>query len=158
MNLTNGKISPSGFKAVGNFKDGIAFVIPEGFDVQKSILNRAQLYLPNTPYNQIYGTTAATNKSNTKKRGKLINTIAQQIKTVDPFKSVNFGLLMNTDDVLLINKPVSAFYVDAAKKEIKNLGNRALTDMEAKDVLLKITRENRVYGLNEMLDEDEWNY
>ena len=65
---------------------------------------------------------------------------------------------MNTDDVLLINKPVSAFYVDAAKKEIKNLGNRALTDMEAKDVLLKITRENRVYGLNEMLDEDEWNY
>ena len=158
LNLTNGKISPSGFKAVGNFKDGIAFVIPEGFDVQKSILNRAQLYLPNTPYNQIYGTTAATNKSNTKKRGKLINTIAQQTQTVDPFKSVNFGLLMNTDDVLLINKPVSAFYVDAAKKEIKNLGNRALTDMEAKDVLLKITRENRVYGLNEMLDEDEWNY
>ena len=158
LNLTNGKISPSGFKAVGNFKDGIAFVIPEGFDVQKSILNRAQLYLPNTPYNQIYGTTAATNNSNTKKTGKLINTIAQQTQTVDPFKSVNFGLLMNTDDVLLIKKPVSAFYVDAAKKEIKKLGNRALTDMEAKDVLLKITRENRVYGLNEMLDEDEWNY
>ena len=158
LNLTNGKISAIGFKGVYNFNEGIAFVIPEGFDVQKSILNRAQLYLPNTPYNQIYGTTAATNNSNTKKRGKLINTIAQQIKTVDPFKSVNFGLLMNTDDVLLINKPVSAFYVDAAKKEIKNLGNRALTDMEAKDVLLKITRENRVYGLNEMLDEDEWNY
>ena len=43
-------------------------------------------------------------------------------------------------------------------EQLKKRGNRKLTEAEKKNILLDITKENRSYDLNSVLDEDEWNY
>lgn len=155
LNLSNNKVSPNGFKTVHNFKNGVAFVIPEGFAASDNIVNKAQLYAPNTPYSTIYGQKKEADAKN--KRGKA-NDKKQESNEVVPSKSEKFGLLINTDDALLLTRPVSVLYKDRVVEELKNRVNKPLTEAEAKSVLLKVTQENRVYGLNELLDEDEWNY
>ena len=96
-------------------------------------LNRAQVFEPNTPKTTIY----AWDMSN----------------------SVNaFGYIINTDDVILMDLPVSTLYMDAVVKEIEKRGVRTLSSAEKKNILLDVTRENRSYDLNSILNEDEWNY
>ena len=69
-----------------------------------------------------------------------------------------FGYLVNTNDVVLFDLPVSTTYVELVMEQLKKRGNRKLTEAEKKNILLDITKENRSYDLNSVLDEDEWNY
>jgi len=132
-NMASNRLSASGFKAVSNFLNGVAHVAPVGMIVDDTPLNRAQMFAPNTP--------KAT------------------IDALDMSKSKgSFGYLLNTNDVLLIDIPVSTLYKDIVVKEIEKLGGRALTATEKKNLLLDITRENRSYDLKSTLSDEEWNY
>ena len=116
-----------------NFVKGIALVVPEGFTLADTQVNRAQVYAPN-----------ASQK-----------TIAE----VDVSKWVgSFGYLLGTDDVLLLDEPVSTMYRDKVAEAIIARGYRTLTAGEKKSILLEVTRENRCYDLRSVLSEDEWNY
>ena len=81
------------------------------------------------------------------------------ITTLDISKCTeSFGYLLNTNDILLIDLPVSTIYKENVVKEIEKRGNRKLTQTEKKKILLDVTKENRSYELNSVLSEDEWNY
>lgn len=133
MNLSTNRLSSTGYKAVSNFVNGIAHVAPLGMKVDDTQVNRAQMFAPNT--------SKAT------------------LDTLDMAKSTGaFGYLLNTEDVLLVDFPVSTMYKNYIIKEIEKRGGRALTETEKKNVLLEATRENRSYDLKSTLSEDEWNY
>ena len=133
MNLTTNKVSAQGYKSASNFTDGIALVAPAGMKVEDTQVNRAQMYAPNTP--------------------------KTTLDKLDITKSTDsFGYLLNKDDVLLIDLPVSTLYKDKIAKEIEKRGGKALTETEKKNILLETTRENRSYDLESTLSEDEWNY
>lgn len=133
MNTLTNKLSKQGYKTVGNFKNGIALVLPSNMRVSDTQVNRAQLFVPNTA--------KAT------------------IDTLDISKNTsNFGYLLTTDDVLLFDIPVSILYKDKVIEEIQKRGGDALTESEKKNIILNVTRENRSYGLKEILGEEEWNY
>ena len=87
------------------------------------------------------------------------NTAKATIDTLTISKYIgSFGYLLNTDDVLLFDIPVSTLYKDKVIEEIQKRGGDALTESEKKNILLNVTRENRSYGLKEILGEEEWNY
>lgn len=133
MNLTTDMLAQKGYKTVTNFTDGIAHVAPSDMKVEDTQVNRAQMFVPNTP--------KAT------------------IDALDMAKSANaFGYLINTDDVLLIDIPVSALYRDAVVRELNTLRGAIPTETEKKNILLKVTRENRSYDLQSTIGEDEWNF
>lgn len=132
-NLVTKLLSSNGYKAVSNFINGIAHVAPLEMKVSDTPLNRAQLFAPNTPK----ATIDAANLSK--------NTGA-------------FGYLLNTDDVLLMDLPVSTIYKDIVINEIEKRNGRTLTKTEKKNILLEATKENRSYSLKATLSEDEWNY
>lgn len=133
MNLNTNKVSTIGYKAVSNFINGIAHVAPVEITINNSPINRAQMFLPNTP--------------------------KETIETLDISKCTeSFGYLLNTNDILLIDLPVSTIYKENVVKEIEKRGNRKLTQTEKKKILLDVTKENRSYELNSVLSEDEWNY
>lgn len=133
FNIQAQHVSNVGYKAVWNFVDGIALVHPVGMTIANTPLNRAQLYAPNTLKATIDA--AEVNEH-----------------------SNSYGYLVNTDDVLLMDIPVSTLYRDKVVKMIKQFGNRQLTESEKKAVLLHVTRENRSYDLNSKIAEDEWDY
>ena len=133
MNLVTNKLAAKGYKTASNFKNGVAHVVPLDMKVEDTQVNRAQMFAPNT--------SKAT------------------IDALDMTNSISsFGYLLNTDDVILIDLPVSTMYKDLIAKEIEKRGGKALTEMEKKNILLDVTRENRSYDLNSTLSEDEWNY
>ena len=132
-NLKTNQISTTGYKRVDNFKDGIAHVAPTDMIVDNTPLNRAQLFLPNA--------------------------VKADIDNVDVAKNIDkFGYLINANDEVLMDMPVSVAYKDLIVKEIQKRNGRALTSMEKKNILLEATRENRSYDLNATLSKDEWNY
>lgn len=133
FNIPAQRLSAAGYKAVGNFVDGIALVQPAGMNIADTPLNRALLYVPNTP--------------------KVTLDAAKVSEHCDAY-----GYLLNTDDVLLMDIPVTTLYKDEVVKVIKRLGNRQLTESEKKAVLLYVTRENRSYDLKSKIAEDEWDY
>lgn len=133
FNIATQEVSTTGYTAVANFINGIAHVVPADMKVDDTPLNRAQMFAPNTP--------------------------KDTIDAYDMTKSAGaFGYLLNTEDVLLINQPVSTMYKDLVVKEIEKHGGRVLTATEMKNILLDVTRENRSYDLNSVLNEDEWDY
>lgn len=132
-NVTTKKISAIGYKAVNNFKRGIAIVTPKEITVNNTPVNRAQLFAPNTDKASIDAVNITKSKD-------------------------SFGYLLDTNDILLIDLPVSALYKDEVIKEIEKRGHRKLTESEKKDILLYVTRENRSYDLKSKIREDEWNY
>lgn len=133
MNIETNKVSPTGYKVVKNFANGIAHIAPREMKVNNTQVNRAQIFSPNA--------------------SKAV------LDTVDVAKHTGaFGYILNTDDVLVMDLPVSLLYKDAVMKEIGKLGNRVPTEMEKKNILLEVTRENRSYDLKSTLSEDEWNY
>lgn len=133
INLNTKEVSNVGYKAVTNFANGIAHVAPVTMTVNDIPINRAQCFLPNTP--------KAT------------------IDALDISTSIGaFGCLLNTEDVLFFDLPVSTMYKDKVVKEIEKRGNKELTKTEKKKILLDVTKENRSYGLDSTLGEDEWNY
>ena len=132
-NLQTNQIATTGYKRVDNFKDGIAHVAPTDMIVDNTPLNRAQLFLPNA--------------------------VKADIDNVDVAKNIDkFGYLINANDEVLMDMPVSVAYKDLIVKEIQKRNGRALTSMEKKNILLEATRENRSYDLNATLSKDEWNY
>ncbi len=133
VNTLTNKISEQGYKTISNFKNGVALVVPSNMKVGDTQVNRAQLVVPNTA--------KAT-----------IDTL-----TISKYIG-SFGYLLNTDDVLLFDIPVSTLYKDKVIEEIQKRGGDALTESEKKNILLNVTRENRSYGLKEILGEEEWNY
>lgn len=133
FNIETKHISSNGYKAITNFSNGFALVTPIGMIINDTPLNRSLLFVPNTP--------KAT------------------IDDLDISKSGNsFGYLLNTDNILMTNYPVSALYRDVIIKEIEKRGGKKLTPMEEKNILLDATRENRSYDLKSTINEDEWNY
>ena len=132
-NLQTNQIATTGYKRVDNFKDGIAHVAPTDMIVDNTPLNRAQLFLPNA--------------------------VKADIDNVDVAKNIDkFGYLINANDEVLMDMPVSVAYKDLIVKEIQKRNGRALTSMEKKNILLEATRENRSYDLNATLSKNEWNY
>ena len=133
INLNTKELSSTGYKAVTNFSNGIAHVAPTKMIVDNTPVNRAQIFSPNTPKTEIEALD--------------ISTCAEM-----------FGYLLNTDDVLLFDFPVSTMYKEKVVKEIRTRGKHALNKAEKKKILLDVTKENRSYELNSVLGEDEWNY
>ena len=150
MNIEKAQLSYNGFKSVTNFTNGIAHVAPVGMVVEQTPINRAQLYAP--------GKFPTIQNDNTNKRN-LASTVKQL--TVDEEFSKNkesFGYILNTDDVLIMNIPVSTLYKDAVVKEIMNRGGKTLSANEQKAIMLDVTKENRSYDLKSVVGEEEWNY
>ena len=133
MNLITNNLSSKGYKAVGNFKDGVAHVAPIDLNVSNTPVNRAQLINPNT--SQITTDTIKVEKH------------------ID-----SFGYILNTEDEEIIDLPVSTLYKDVVVKEIKKYGNKPLNQTAKKNILLEVTKSNRTYDLKSTLSEDEWNY
>ncbi len=133
LNLDTKKLASKGYKAVSNFENGIANVIPLGMKVEDTPVNRAQMFAPNTP------------KAN--------------IDSLDITKCDDcFFYLLNAEDALIIDLPVTSLYKEAVIGKISRYGRRPLSEMEKKSILLEVTRENRSYDLKSTLTESEWNY
>lgn len=133
LNLNTNKLATNGYKVVSNFEDGIANVIPSGMKIENIPVNRAQMFAPNTP--------------------------KADIDTLDITKCDNsFYYLLNTDDTLLMDLPVTPLYREAVIAKIKLYNRKSLSEMEKKKILLDVTRENRSYDLNSALNESEWDY
>ena len=133
LNLTTNKLSEMGYKAVQNFANGIALVTPPDMKVADTQINRAQVYSPDTP--------------------------KAMLDSLDITKYTDsFGYLLNTEDVLVMDFPVSTMYKDTIIKDIEKRGSRPLSEMEKKNILLEATRANRSYDLKSTISEDEWNY
>ena len=101
--------------------------------VEDTPINRAQIYAPNTPKTTI----DTINMS--KHTGAFVN-------------------IVNTNDELVFDLPVSTMYMDTIKKTIEKRGGKQLTESEKKNMLLDVTKENRSYDLKSQLSEEEWNY
>ena len=134
-NTVTSRLSAVGYKDANNFKDGMALVIPTDLKVEDNPLNRAQLYDPNA--------TEPTKKE-----------VIDQLIAMPNL----FGNLINTDDAVVMDKPVSPYYSDAIAKEIAKYGGKQLTESEKKNIMLQMTQKNRSYDLQSIIGEEEWNY
>ncbi len=133
LNLNNNSLSDNGYKYATNFKNGIAHVAPLNIDIDDTKLNKAQLFAPHASL--------------------------KALEEADLSKfQIAFGYLINEDDALLCEMPVSSLYVSEVIEAIKKKGGKALTKSEAKNVLLNATKENRSYNITQLLSDDEWNY
>lgn len=132
-NLDSGKESKTGYSIVDNFKDGYAIVAPVDMKINDNMVTRAQTCKPNTAKSDID---------------------VIEMKKMRAY----FGYLLNTEDVLVMDRPVSVAYRDAVIKKIAEYKGKKLTEQDKKNILLEVTRENRSYNLNATLDEEEWNY
>ena len=130
--ITDKSLSPVGYKAVGNFKEGYASVIPKDFVVDDTPVNRAQIFEPNTP------------------KEKMNNVVWE--KEVE-----SFALVINEKDEIVFSLPVSPLYIKKVRDVLKKKGG-VLSLNEQKSVILNLTVENRSYGLDETISEEEWNY
>ncbi|MBR2204210.1 MAG: WG repeat-containing protein [Prevotella sp.] len=145
-NTATSRLYSVGYKNANNFKDGMALVIPTDMKVEDTQLNRALLRDPNatTPLQE----------------GAIANLITKIVQ--NPTKSgssqVMFGVLINTNDVVVMDRPVPTYYSDAVAKEIAKYGDRQLTESEKKNIMLQVTRKYRSYDLQSVIDEDDWNY
>lgn len=133
MHLQTNKLASKGYKAVTNFSNGIALVRPHDMVLDDTPSMRAQVYAPNAPKATLDSLDLAKYKD-------------------------SFGYLINQDDILLTDFPVSMMYKDILIKEMEKCGRRTLSKAETKSILLKATCENRSYDLKATLKEDEWNY
>lgn len=133
-NINKSQESGKGYKYINNYKDGIALVTPYGFTPADNLINKCLFYTPYTPL--------AT------------------INALKPSEKVGYyGILIDENDNVLFDQPITnGIYQDRVREYMKAHGNKALTKMEAKNLLLEITQENRSYPLNETIGEEEWNY
>lgn len=127
------KISSVGYKVVDNFKYGMAYVVPQGFVVDDTPVNRAQSCVPYTEK----ATLDAIDMS--KMQGCYVN-------------------IINDKDEVIFDLPVSTIYKDKVRDILIKRGNKKLSDSEKKEIILYLTRENRTYDLNKVISESEWNY
>lgn len=126
------QIKGTGFKVASNFIDGLAHVVPASFTIEDTPVNRAQIYKPGTEHKTI------------------INTIMDD-------HAKTFGYLVNTNDEIVMDRPVSTLYIQEVRKRLQTAGGTP-TETEKKRIMLDVTRENRSYELNSTLNEEEWDY
>ena len=132
-NMLTSKLSNKGYKLVNNYENGFAYVVPQGVKIEDTPVNRAQLFVPNT--------------------------LKSTIDAADMSKvSDSYVIIVNTNDDVVFDLPVSTLYMNDVRKEIEKNGGKQLSKGEKKNLLLKITRENRSYDLKSTLGEEEWNY
>lgn len=121
-----------GYKRVSNFIDGVALVQAVDMEISESMINKAQLFQPNTSTDEIS---------------------AVDVKA----KSEEFGFLIDTSDSILINLPVSQLYIGNVISKIKEKGSK-LTLSEQKKIMLDVTKENRSYELKSIIDDESWDF
>lgn len=133
LNTMKNSLSEKGFKYVSNFSNGLAHVAPLNLAIEDNQINRSQLFTPNT-------------KQST-------------ISEADLQKSKNaFGYLLNENDEIIMDKPISTIYIDAVRTKISEKGGKNVSEQDKKNILLEVTRNNRSYNLDTTLSEEEWNY
>lgn len=133
LNTASGKLSDKGYPSVNNFHDGVAFVSTNDMKIRNTTANRALLFAPNTAKETI---DAAIPQSNVG----------------------SFGYIVDTEDNVLMDIPVSNLYFDRVTEELRKFGTKKLTSADKKRIILNVTRDNRTYDLKSVLDEDEWDY
>ena len=133
LNISTHSLSSIGYKVAINFEKELAYVVPQNMKVEDNQINRAQIYEPNTDK----ATIDAINMS--EHIGAFVN-------------------IINANDEVVFDLPVSTLYADTVRKEIEKRDNCHLSATEKKNLLLYITRENRSYDLKSKLSEEEWNY
>jgi len=133
-NISKAHESGKGYKYVNNFKDGIAMVTPYGFTPADNLLNKCLFFEPFTPLTTI--------------------------SALKPSEKIGYyGILIDENDNVLFDQPITnSIYQDRVRAYMKAHGNKPLTKMESKNLLLEITQENRSYPLDEVIGEEEWNY
>lgn len=132
-NATTNSVAQKGFKQATNFENGFAHVQPSDMTLPNTQVYKSQIYLPNTAQSTIAGADIKKSKD-------------------------AFGVIVNTDDIIVFDKPVSTLYVSAVKKRLSEHGGGILTETETKNILLDITRENRTYDIKTVIGEDDWDY
>ena len=132
-NLDNERLSSVGYSKVSDFINGLAFVVPIDLKVEETQVNRAQLLPPNSPKSKL-------NSFNFSKR------------------DVDFGYLIDTNDVQVFDLPFSTFYMDAVREAVGERSSRVFNEKEKKNILLKVTQSNRSYDLKSTIGEEEWSY
>ncbi len=130
--VSDKSVGKDGYESVSNFTDGIALARPTGMKLENTEVNRAQAFAPNASH--------------------------ADISSVDLEKNKNlFGYLVNTNNQVIFDIPVSSIYIEQIKNILKN-HPQSLSKAEKKNILLEVTKENRCYDLKSTLSEDEWNY
>lgn len=132
LDLDNNNEATVGYKKVTNFKNGVAFVIPQSIAVADTPRNRALLFKPNT-------------KLSTIKEQKFSEAISL------------FGYIMNTDNKMVFSLPVTALYVEKVLGELKKY-TQPIGMTEQKNIILEVTKENRSYDLKSVISDEDWNY
>lgn len=135
INLEKGTVAETGYKGVLNFNDGYAMVVPKDLKVESTLINRAQMFAPNTDNASIAGYDVSKGK-----------------------EELKYGYIINTDDVVVMDEPVTTVTYDEVVNVIKEKGGRPLTPHEKKDILLEVTKTNRSYEIKTTIGEEEWNY
>lgn len=133
FNKQTNRLSKTGYKIVYNFDNKLAYVTPPEMKIKDTQINRAQIYA------------LTTSKANADTLD--INTYANK-----------FVYIINTDDKLVFDLPISIIYMDTIKKAIEKHGGKQFTEAEQKNLLLDVTRDNRSYNLHSIISEEEWNY
>lgn len=132
-NLTTGQTAGQGFKSAMNFSKGYAVVVPKDMKVDDTPLNRALLCDPFSKKEVLEGVKVADNAG-------------------------AFGYLVDTDDQMVLDRPVTLKYKDEFIKRHAALGKKQLSESEIKGILLDITVTNRSYDLKTKIDESEWDF
>ena len=70
----------------------------------------------------------------------------------------SFGFLINSDDQLLSDLPISYLYKDKVLRRIKRRNPNPITKSAVKQILLNVTQENRSYSLSSTIEESEWSF
>lgn len=130
-NILTRKESAQGYKSIANFRNGFARVVPTDFSVDKTNVNLAQQFVPD---------------SSTK---NILN------KDID---SSIFGYILDVNDNIVFDRPVSTIYHKAVVDELIKLKGRKPTEAEKKDIILRVTQNNRSYMMETVISEDDWNY
>ena len=132
-NLNTKKQVGKGYKIVTNFSDNIAYVIPKNLKLSNTPLYRAQMFVPNTPKEKMDSLDISTCTD-------------------------SFGFLINSDDQLLSDLPISYLYKDKVLRRIKRRNPNPITKSAVKQILLNVTQENRSYSLSSTIEESEWSF
>lgn len=132
FNVSDKSVASTGFEHTLNFNDGIALARPAGMKLNNTEINRAQAFAPNSSHADISAV-------NLEKKKDL------------------FGYLVNTQNEVIFDLPVSSIYLKQVIDLLK-ANSKSLTETEKKNILLEVTKENRCYDLKSTLSEDEWNY
>lgn len=138
-NVAMKQLFEAGYKDVESFKNGFAWVRPEGFIVPENQLNRALL-----------GLQSPVATSSKDKDAPVQLTFGQLEST--------FGIIIGKDGTTYFDAPIPLSLYPKVVDIINRHYMRPLTKSEAKKVLLYLSREHRSYPLNGQVEEENWDF